>query len=123
MNTEMLGEITRGCRLLESLHLESCYRLEETIFEYIKDLPVLRQLLLRDYRQGFGKLSLLERNSCLTDLDLEGSMIIDEEAIFLLKFKALKALSCKSTYPSMKIANCSQTYSLAPSFSLYKRLL
>ena len=59
-------------------------------------MELLESLVLRSFKQSFGKLKKLGNNGRLKQLDLDGSMINDIEACQLVQLKTITFLSVNS---------------------------
>ena len=66
------------------------------MFDGLQFVEGLESLTLRLWRQSFGKLGKLANNVKLSRLDLEGSLIHDNEACQISKLTNLTSLSVKS---------------------------
>ncbi len=79
--------------------MSECKNLDEKIFTELKNIQGLESLTLRLFKQSFGKLALLSACQHLEQLNIDDSLITDDEFLAGIKeLKFIKKLSIQGIF-------------------------
>ncbi len=59
--------------------MSECKNLDENVFKQLKNVEELKSLSLRFFKQSFGKLALVSDCQHLEELNIDDSLITDDE--------------------------------------------
>lgn len=69
--------ITKNCSKIEYLDISGCDGLDQGIFKHISKLLNLKILIFNNNQQPLGDLQCIKILTCITEISLENSCIID----------------------------------------------